>query len=52
MTPLETALAFPGALKAARKAARVALHPDRGGSTQQFQAAEALFDRIEKRTRP
>jgi hypothetical protein len=49
---LETALAFPGALKAARKAARVALHPDRGGSTQQFQAAEALFDRIEKRTRP
>jgi hypothetical protein len=48
---LETALAYPGALKAARKAARVATHPDHGGSTQQFQAAEAVFDRIEKKGR-
>lgn len=51
---LETALKLPGVLKAARRAAQVATHPDRATSdgerrvrTEWFQKATAAFDRIE-----
>jgi hypothetical protein len=51
---LEAALRLPGVLKAARRAAQVATHPDRATSdgerlvrTEWFQRATAAFDRLE-----